>query len=143
ARWGGAGPTSYDVPGRGAGLSARLQAEGQGYGTGGHGLVSDRGGDDRYRLLESLTDTVDVVVDDACGCPMASLLALPKNAELFHGQGMSSGGGEGALLDGGGNDRYTAEVDSTLDVTLEDRLSAPQAPPDLRVAGLTPPWLGT
>lgn len=124
---------------------ARVTA--QGYGSlGGFGAIVDRGGDDSYDLRATTTGEERVIVDDACTsedgpCRSAEvevLAATTTVSTVAMGQGMGNQQGAGYVLDAAGDDAYTASSLQSLDVTLEDRLSRPEAPPSLSTTAYAP-----
>lgn len=94
-----------DVSGKDA---YRLYRNGQGYGgPGGAGALIDRGGDDMYiandtdiRFPAAQTSEHNASLAQGCGMGIRG----------DYQQGLSLAGGVGVLLDGGGNDSYTAGV---------------------------------
>lgn len=88
------------------------------------GALIDRGGDDTYTATAFVHAARSVRIDDSCACSGAHAeahMSLPNvGAASMHVMGASLGGGLGFLRDEGGNDRYSATVESIAEADVRD-----------------------
>lgn len=118
----------------------------------GEALLQDLGGPNSFDLESVIHHTETRVVDDTCGCSSATARVdagagddpaiLDSNyltvPEVVIGQGGSANGV--AVLDNGGAATYTMVATASMDVTLQDKLSAPAAAANLDVQGFYAPF---
>ena len=154
----GDGRTTYEMRADTEGM-ALGSVWGQAFGAGGAqagmnngdavAMLDDRGGHDTYTAAMTTNFTRDIVVDDSCRSQGATCPTAEAQVDAFRSAGTSmlhaqaSGGFDGVpvLRDRGGDDRYLAAHEVDLDMTLRDRLSAPEGPPVLDVKPYANTWL--
>jgi hypothetical protein len=138
----GYGNTSYKIESHGEGVvGPQAIGQSQAVGLTGLSVLEDLGGDDAYRLEASTTREEAIEVKDDCECRMAVAAAVQPSVPYMLGQGSAVGAGPkttSLLSDHLGNDRYAAVGTSKLRVHLLDRLSQPEAPPNLAVVSAYP-----
>jgi hypothetical protein len=92
---------------------------GQGYGpTGTLGVLSDAGGNDTYSVTASTASHVAFTAMDGCVCDQAIAAEIGPVTSTVQGYGAN---GEGFLDDGGGNDAFSVNLSSSVDVSIDDR----------------------
>ncbi|MFN2544063.1 MAG: hypothetical protein ABR600_05760 [Actinomycetota bacterium] len=150
----GAGDTTYAADVTSEGIAFNSIGV-QGIGSSGVGVLDDPSGNDTYRAVSTLTHDRTVTVDDSCTepdpdtgepvpCRSATAFVHAYNtanfAQLSYAQGFGYLGGQGILHDAAGNDTYRSVVSSSLQTSLHDAMTAPDAPARFDVWGYGVQW---
>jgi hypothetical protein len=99
---------------------------GQGDGpTGTTGVLSDPSGNDSYSAKVSIASSVAFTATDGCACDQDVNAEIGAVNSIVQGYG---GNGEGVLDDGGGNDSFTIDLSSSVDLSIEDHRTGQAIP---------------
>jgi hypothetical protein len=99
---------------------------GQGNGpTGTYGVLSDPSGNDTYSARVSTASAVALTATDGCSCDQEVDADIGEVYSRVQGYGAN---GTGLLDDGGGNDSFTVDLSSSVDLSVDDQRTAAATP---------------